>query len=57
MKLLLERIYNCKKYCIGHLYDITNGNAILTLNAECADDNYVLSNNLSTTSLTIDYSY
>lgn len=25
MKLLLERIYNCKKYCIGHLYDITSG--------------------------------
>lgn len=25
MKLLLERIYNCKKYCIGHLYDVTNG--------------------------------
>ena len=43
---------------IGYIeYDITNGNAILTLNAECADDNYVLSNNLSTTSLTIDYSY
>ena len=33
---------------IGYIeYDITNGNAILTLNAECADDNYVLSNNLS----------
>ena len=25
MKLLLERIYNCKSYCIGHLYDVTNG--------------------------------
>ena len=25
MKLLLERIYNCKKYCIGHLYDVTSG--------------------------------
>ena len=25
MKLLLERIYNNKKYCIGHLYDITSG--------------------------------
>lgn len=43
---------------IGYIeYDITNGNAILTLNAECADDRYDLSNNLSTTSLTIDYSY
>lgn len=25
MKLLLERIYNCKTYCIGHLYDISKG--------------------------------
>lgn len=25
MKLLLERIYNCKNYCIGHLYDVTKG--------------------------------
>jgi hypothetical protein len=42
---------------IGYIeYDITNGNAILTLNAECADDNYVLSNNLPITSLTIEYS-
>lgn len=28
MKLLLERIYNCKNYCIGHLYDITKGNKV-----------------------------
>lgn len=28
MKLLLERIYNCKDYCIGHLYDATNGKKV-----------------------------
>ena len=28
MKLLLERIYNNKKYCIGHLYDVTSGKKI-----------------------------
>lgn len=27
MKLLLERIYNCSTYCIGHLYKVDeNGN-------------------------------
>lgn len=48
MKLILERIYNCKSYCIGHLYYITEDTGIKKYICDTIEDtDRGLDNNMS----------